>query len=364
VGGPILPPCKPTVLIGGLPAARVGDKALCVGPIDAIVSGSTNVLIGGMPAARLGDSCAHGGKIVWGCMTVHIGTSGKGPGAGMTMFDATVGSKAQRLTFQKAKQKGAPFAEVCHMNDAPPAPPSPLQQSDLPPAGKSQAPSFSNAKKTGQSLVPVAPAKKGDPEPVFMSKAGKNMEYGDTKPSPSIQIERNWIKPEDKSLKQWGEGSNQLTLGSAGASVSSGVKITEDSFEADLIKAKAGVKAAEGKVGAEGEYAGISAGAEVLSAEAEVGAGVKVTKNEVYAGAKAGASATVAKVEGQGHIAIPIPFTSRKLILGVGGEASVGAKAEAALGAGYNQKYGAFVQGKAGVAAGVGLGANFILGIK
>ena len=34
VGGPILPPGCPTVLIGGLPAARVGDMAICVGPPD------------------------------------------------------------------------------------------------------------------------------------------------------------------------------------------------------------------------------------------------------------------------------------------------------------------------------------------
>ena len=34
VGGPILPPGAVTVLIGGLPAARVGDMATCVGPPD------------------------------------------------------------------------------------------------------------------------------------------------------------------------------------------------------------------------------------------------------------------------------------------------------------------------------------------
>lgn len=73
VGGPILSPGKPTVLIGGLPAARVGDMALCVGPPDSIVLGSFKVLIGGQPAARLGDTCAHGGAIVLGCFTVLIG---------------------------------------------------------------------------------------------------------------------------------------------------------------------------------------------------------------------------------------------------------------------------------------------------
>jgi uncharacterized Zn-binding protein involved in type VI secretion len=73
VGGPILPPGCPTVLIGGLPAARVSDQCVCVGPIDVIAKGSTSVIIGGMPAARIGDLTAHGGVIVAGLPTVMIG---------------------------------------------------------------------------------------------------------------------------------------------------------------------------------------------------------------------------------------------------------------------------------------------------
>lgn len=73
VGGPILPPCCPTVLIGELPAARVGDMAMCVGPPDVIVLGSFTVLIGGQPAARIADLTAHGGTIILGCFTVLIG---------------------------------------------------------------------------------------------------------------------------------------------------------------------------------------------------------------------------------------------------------------------------------------------------
>ncbi len=72
VGGPILAGA-PTVLIGNLPAARVGDMATCVGPPDTITQGSASVLIGGMPAARMGDATAHGGIIVVGCPTVLIG---------------------------------------------------------------------------------------------------------------------------------------------------------------------------------------------------------------------------------------------------------------------------------------------------
>jgi uncharacterized Zn-binding protein involved in type VI secretion len=73
VGGPISGPGAPTVLIGSLPAARIGDMAVCVGPPDSIVMGSATVLIAGMPAARIGDSCAHGGSIVLGLPTVLIG---------------------------------------------------------------------------------------------------------------------------------------------------------------------------------------------------------------------------------------------------------------------------------------------------
>jgi uncharacterized Zn-binding protein involved in type VI secretion len=73
VGGPILPPCEPTVLIGFLPAARVGDMAVCVGPPDTIAMGSTSVFIGYMMAARIGDPTMHGGVIVVGEPTVMIG---------------------------------------------------------------------------------------------------------------------------------------------------------------------------------------------------------------------------------------------------------------------------------------------------
>jgi uncharacterized Zn-binding protein involved in type VI secretion len=73
VGAPILPPGCPTVLIGGQPAARVGDMATCVVPPDVIAMGSVTVLIGGQPAARLGDPTACGGAIALGCPTVMIG---------------------------------------------------------------------------------------------------------------------------------------------------------------------------------------------------------------------------------------------------------------------------------------------------
>jgi uncharacterized Zn-binding protein involved in type VI secretion len=95
VGGPILPPGCPTVLIGMMPAARVGDMLTCVGPPDVIAMGSPTVLIGNMMAARIGDPTAHGGVIVMGFPTVQIGVVGMG-----SVLVAAAGA-------------GAPFAEKC-----------------------------------------------------------------------------------------------------------------------------------------------------------------------------------------------------------------------------------------------------------
>lgn len=74
VGGPTVSG-EPTVLIGFMPAARVGDSLVCIGPPDSISQGESTVIIAGKPAARLGDSTSHGGVIVAGCPTVIIGSS-------------------------------------------------------------------------------------------------------------------------------------------------------------------------------------------------------------------------------------------------------------------------------------------------
>jgi len=73
VGGPISAPGCPTVLIGGLPAARVGDMCVCVGPPDVVVTGAFTVLIGGQPAAHITSQTAHGGVVILGCPTVLVG---------------------------------------------------------------------------------------------------------------------------------------------------------------------------------------------------------------------------------------------------------------------------------------------------
>jgi hypothetical protein len=80
-----------------MPAARVGDICTCAGPPDSIVKGAFTVLIGGQPAARMGDQTAHGGVIVVGFPTVMIGDSGSGgasPGTPTSAFNNAAESGA------------------------------------------------------------------------------------------------------------------------------------------------------------------------------------------------------------------------------------------------------------------------------
>ncbi len=74
VGGPVVVG-EFTVLIGFKPAARVGDKLVCVGPPDSVSKGEPTVVIGNKDAARMGDPTSHGGIIIKGCPTVLIGSS-------------------------------------------------------------------------------------------------------------------------------------------------------------------------------------------------------------------------------------------------------------------------------------------------
>ena len=73
VGGPIIGPGAPTVLIGKLPASILGDSITCVGPPDSAIKGSATVMICGKPAIRMGDTTSHGGTITLGCLNVLIG---------------------------------------------------------------------------------------------------------------------------------------------------------------------------------------------------------------------------------------------------------------------------------------------------
>ena len=79
-GGSIVGPGVSTVLIGGMPAAVLGDTHICPIPPSTphitsspFVMGSATVLIGGMPALRVGDTCVCGASAAVGEPTVMIG---------------------------------------------------------------------------------------------------------------------------------------------------------------------------------------------------------------------------------------------------------------------------------------------------
>lgn len=126
VGGPIVGPGCPTVLIGGMPAAVMGDMVTCAGPPDTIILGSSGVMIGGKPAARMGDMCAHGGTIVVGCPTVLIGEVSPASAGGLAAMaieallqvmnasqPKVAKTIAQIISLKQAAENGTPFCEKC-----------------------------------------------------------------------------------------------------------------------------------------------------------------------------------------------------------------------------------------------------------
>ena len=108
--GPIMPPCMVTVLIGGLPAARVTDQVLC--PVtapapDVIVKGSlTAVIATGWPTVIIGDSASAGGA---------PGVAGPGASAGSSLLAnaEAFSAETQANTLKQAASDGTPFCEVC-----------------------------------------------------------------------------------------------------------------------------------------------------------------------------------------------------------------------------------------------------------
>lgn len=122
VGGPIMPPCAFNVLTGMLPQARIGDKAVCNGPPDVIALGSFTVLVKGMPAARMGDITAHGGVIVMGQPNVLIGDAGTASlsAIGQSLVNLPIGAEGEGTSFADmakamiaSAKEGKPFCEQC-----------------------------------------------------------------------------------------------------------------------------------------------------------------------------------------------------------------------------------------------------------
>jgi uncharacterized Zn-binding protein involved in type VI secretion len=115
VGGPVSGPGCPSILLGGQPAARVGDMAVCAGPLDVVAMGSGSVLFGGQPAARMGDSTAHGGVIAAGCPSILIGdlsTASLNSELAAQVDAALGGASSQVQTLRAARRLGAPFVKA------------------------------------------------------------------------------------------------------------------------------------------------------------------------------------------------------------------------------------------------------------
>ncbi len=85
VGGPVIGPGQPNVLINGKPVAVMGDTVTCAGPPDTIVQGEPTVLINGIPVATQGSMTAHGGTITVGDPTVMISTATPKPATTMPL---------------------------------------------------------------------------------------------------------------------------------------------------------------------------------------------------------------------------------------------------------------------------------------
>jgi len=153
VGGPILPPCEPTVLIGMLPAARITDMLTCVGPPDVILMGSPTVLIGSLLAARIGDPTAHGGVIVLGCFTVIIGEAGAPSPSAPPMPPTPSIPEASAVAADTPSPVAAPMPSAPSLPlgavSAPPGPRLPeveLTAPGFPPLPKEEAGNFMSAK--------------------------------------------------------------------------------------------------------------------------------------------------------------------------------------------------------------------------
>lgn len=94
IGGPIIGPGAPNILINSKPAALMGDMCTCMGPPDIIAQGAANVFFNGVPVACQGDLTAHGGVITSGEPNVIIGSASPSP---------TVTMPVNKIPFPKIK---------------------------------------------------------------------------------------------------------------------------------------------------------------------------------------------------------------------------------------------------------------------
>jgi hypothetical protein len=183
--------------------------------------------------------------------------------------------------------------------------------------------------------------------------------FGDT----PLGVSHKWIDKEDQwHAKKFGDDQNNVKLGSAGYSLSSGYSGGDGEHSIDLIKMKAHAEAVSVQGGKDWTYGEIEGKLKVLSAEAEASIGAEWSKDAKDIHAKVGGSVDLIKGEVGGKF--KIPFFGRQIIVGLGLEGQVGAAAEAKGYAGWNEEDGFGVGGKLKVGAGLGGGVNFSLGFK
>ncbi len=155
VGGPIFSGSA-NVIIGHRPAARVGDRVVCmpIGPTDKIAEGSSTVIINHRAAARRTDPCTHidGSRIAAGCPSVVIGDA------------------PQSFTFRAAARRGTPFCEECERrrremedrDDSAAPDPDTLTLDDDPPPGVDHGRDELGARDIAELAASVGPDTGGD----------------------------------------------------------------------------------------------------------------------------------------------------------------------------------------------------------
>ena len=350
VGGPIESPGEPTVLIGGLPAARVTDMAYCNGPPDVIVEGSPTVYIGGLMAARLGDSTAHGGMVIEGEPTVLIGDGSGGSDGDSDDLECGDDDPEDDDSSDDEKEDSAD-ALFGDWDDK-----------------------FIPTKKS-------SPDEKDSPD----EKSGPDEKGSRVKVKTALTLEKTWLDKSGAAFT-FGDKDNNIKLLSADASISSSLEYDPRTheFDANLLAASASVTAisaqAQQSVGNSTVKATAKESVDIGKLEGSANASASYKDGSLDAKASAGASATLVQGTAQGSVTISLgdiynntigkitssqaPSWLAPVALVVGGQAQAGIGASASASAeGEIGDHGFKFSAGTKVGAGPMLGFNLSLGV-
>jgi hypothetical protein len=356
---------------------------MCVGPPDTVIQGEATVLIGNMPASRLGDKTAHGGAIVVGCPTVLIGMTAQ---AACMLAAAKAGAAAVR---KASEPKSEPWSELPDPSVSSGAGTSlggmagQVASAALSAAagggssggGEPEANKASGADASGTGQGQPAPLKTKEKEffegKAVSSPATRGVSYDTSRGkqpiseprSTEVGVEHAWVAKEG-ALRRWGDDDNNFNFGSYGKELTSGVSYGDGNAKIDVIKASVHAEAlsANAKGSAFNNVLEGSAAAKALSVQAEASLGAEWSSKAKDIHAKVGASADLVKAEVGGKINIPL--FGHVLSLGGGLEGQIGASAEAQAGGGWTEEDGYYLGAKAKAGLGLGGGFNFSIGFK